>query len=397
VPKVTEVQIFAVDLPLRVRFRHAAAQRRSSESIFVRLHLDDGVDGWGESLPRPYVTGETVDGAVALLRDRVAPALVGEHFASLEDVVGFLAGCDGAAPDAWVPPECPQAAAWCAVDLALLDALARSEQRPALAALAARADGSSATRAGARTPRYSGVASADAGPRALTTLLKLRAFGLREVKLKVDAEGAAAAVRTARRVLGSRADVRVDANMAWPAADAGGLVDELMELGVHWFEQPVAAGDLTAMAQLVEGSRADIVADESFTSRSSLAELVARRAATGVNARISKCGGLVATYARCREALDAGLHLQVGCHVGESSLLSSAQLTLLAALAADGIPVRYAEGSFGRHLLTDEPVFPTLQLRRGGRLPPRPGGDGFAVRVDPAAVAQRAAAVATIT
>jgi len=391
---VTELQIFAVDLPLRVRFRHAAAQRRSSESVFVRLHLDDGVDGWGESLPRPYVTGETVEGAVELLRDRVAPALVGEHFASLGDVVAFLAECDGAAPDAWVPRDCPQAAAWCAIDLALLDAFARREGRPALAALT---DGRSTGRASVRSPRYSGVASADTGPKALTTLLKMRAFGLRELKIKVDAERAVAAVRTARRTLGSRADLRVDANMAWSAADAGGFVEQLMELGVHWFEQPVGADDLTTMARLVERSGADIVADESFTTRSSLESLLAARAVTGVNARISKCGGLIATQARCHEAFEAGLLLQVGCHVGESSLLSSAQLALLAALAAHGIPVRYAEGSFGRHLLPDEPVAPTLQLRRGGRLPARPAGDGFGVRVDPAAVALRAAATATIT
>jgi L-Ala-D/L-Glu epimerase len=394
VPKVTEVQVFAVDLPLRVPFRHAAAQRRQSNSVFLRLRFDDGTDGWGESLPRAYVTGETVDGAIALLRDRIGPALLGHHFGSLDDVVAFLTECDGAAPASWVDPCQRQAAAWCAVDLALLDALTRIEDRPALAALVAQPSSTTGT---APRLRYSGVVSADRGRRALTTLLKLRAFGLRQVKLKVGVDGAVGAARTARRLLGSGVDLRVDANMAWPAGDASTLVDALMDAGVGWFEQPVAADDLDTMARLVERSGAAIVADESLTTRSSLSTLIDRHACTGVNVRISKCGGLVAAHARCREALDAGLELQVGCHVGESSLLSSAQLTLLAALACLQPGVRYAEGCFGHHLLADDPASPVLQFGYGGRLPRRPGGAGLGVDIDMGTVARFAVTTTTLT
>jgi predicted alpha/beta hydrolase len=91
----------------------------------------------------------------------------------------------------------------------------------------------------------------------------------------------------------------------------------------------------------------DVMADESFHTRESLEKLIGRRAATAVNARISKCGGLIATRNRCREALAAGLWVQVGCQVGESSLLSAAHLRLCAAVGV----VRYAEGCFGRLLL----------------------------------------------
>jgi L-Ala-D/L-Glu epimerase / N-acetyl-D-glutamate racemase len=394
VPTVTEAEVFAVDLPLRVPFRHAAAQRRRSESVFLRLRLDNGVDGWGESLPRPYVTGETLDGAVALLRDRIGPALVGQHFASLDDVVAFLSDCDGCAPAAWVDESSPQGAAWCAVDLALLDAFARTEARAALAALTS---ARSRPTAMARQLRYSGVVSADRGRRALTTLVKIRAFDLRQVKLKVDVDNAVAAAHTARRVLGPRFDLRVDANMAWPTTDAARLVDELTDIGVRSFEQPVAADDLDTMTRLVERSTGIIMADESLTTRSSLEALIARRACSGANVRISKCGGLVAAFARCREVLEAGFALQVGCQVGESSLLSSAQLTLLAALASEQPCVRYAEGCFGHHLLAHDPASPSLQFGYGGRLPARPDGAGFGVRVDLASVGRFAVTTAAVT
>jgi hypothetical protein len=105
-----------------------------------------------------------------------------------------------------------------------------------------------------------------------------------------------------------------------------------------------------------------------------------------VNVRISKCGGLVAAHARCREASDAGLLLQVGCQVGESSLLSAAHLRLLSALAPLRPGVRYAEGCFGKHLLREDPAAPLVQFGFGGRPPPHPPGGGLGIRVDLAAL-----------
>jgi L-alanine-DL-glutamate epimerase-like enolase superfamily enzyme len=390
-PKVTEIQVCAVDLPLRAPFRHAAATRFSSDSVFVRIRLDNGVNGWGECLPRAYVTGETSQRAVVLLRDHIAPALLGQRFTATTDVVAFLAECDGKAPSAWVPPTCPQHAAWCAVDLALLDAFARADDQSLTSALVGWP-----TAPGPPRVRYSGVASGDRGPRSIPSLLKLRAFGLRHVKLKLDGQDPLGAARRARRILGSGVDLRVDANMAWPAAQVAGLVAELASAGIQWFEQPVAADDLDAMAALVDQSGAAIVADESLTDRASLQTLLARRACTGVNVRLSKCGGLVAASARSHEALDAGLDLQIGCHVGESSLLSAAQLTLLTALESRCLDVRYAEGCFGRRLLPNDPASPSLQFHYGGRAPTPPSGPGFGVHVDQGAMTQWIVTTATL-
>jgi L-alanine-DL-glutamate epimerase-like enolase superfamily enzyme len=124
-PTVTELQLFAVDLPFKTAFRHAAAARTTSESLFLRMTLDSGVDGWGEALPRAYVSGESRQDAFALLRDQVLPALIGRTFQSLPEVFSFLEKCDGKAPSEWVPPHVPQTSAWCCVDLALLDAFGR--------------------------------------------------------------------------------------------------------------------------------------------------------------------------------------------------------------------------------------------------------------------------------
>jgi L-Ala-D/L-Glu epimerase len=375
-PTVTELQLFAVDLPFKVAFRHAAASRTTSESLFLRVGLDNGAQGWGESLPRAYVSGERREGAFALLRDSMLPALLGRTFQSLSEVDSFLEKCDGQAPAEWVPPEVPQTSAWCSVDLALLDAFGRAFGEPA--SLGGQPPAADAL----RSYRYSGVVSAGRGWPYAVSLLKMRAFRFPHVKLKVEQDGAAQAARTARRLLGRRVDLRVDANMAWDVEEALEAIGELRAVGIQSFEQPIPAGDLAGLARLVAESAAGVVADEGLTNRESLQTLISHRACTGANVRISKCGGLVGAYARCREALDAGLMLQVGCQVGESSLLSAAHLTLLQALAPLTPGVRYAEGCFGRHLLREDPVSPSVQFGYGGRPPRRPSGPGLGVQVD---------------
>jgi muconate cycloisomerase len=121
-----------------------------------------------------------------------------------------------------------------------------------------------------------------------------------------------------------------------------------------------------------------VMADESMTDRQSLERLIAAKACTAVNVRISKCGGLRAARKRCREILNAGLVLQIGCQVGESSLLSAVNMLLLSEVA----PVKYAEGCYGLHLLKLDPVKPVLQFGQGGKIPGVPKGNGFGVLVD---------------
>ena len=362
-------ELFAVDLPFKRPFRHAAAERTTSSSVFLKCTTDGGSEGFGETLPRDYVSGESRDGAFDLLAKDVLPRLIGKPFASLAEVIAFLEACDGEAPAEWVAPERPSSAAWCAVDLALLDTFGRAFATPVRLGSAEQPD---------ERFRYSPVLSADGARKQLETLIKIRLFGFRALKLKLGSNGDAAVAARARRWLGKRFDIRGDANMAWDVDTALARMRELSRFGVSSFEQPLAADDLTGMARLVRESGLGVMADESLSTRASLEALVAARACTAVNVRVAKCGGAVAALRRCHEALAAGLRLQIGCQVGESSLLSAANLLLVAAARN----VAFGEGCYGKHLLREDPVSPLLQFGYGGRPPSLPRSPGLGVRVD---------------
>ena len=47
---ISGFELFAVDLPFRKPFKHAAAERISSDSLFLKCRTDTGVSGFGESL-----------------------------------------------------------------------------------------------------------------------------------------------------------------------------------------------------------------------------------------------------------------------------------------------------------------------------------------------------------
>lgn len=373
--RIVSWTLIEADLPFRRPFRHAAAERSVSGSVFLKCETDGGIAGWGECLPRPYVTGESREGVVAVLRDRVLPRMLGMSFGSFGEVEAFLDEHDGQAPAGWTGDARPRTAAWCAVDLALLDAFGKRfghSIHPTSGKLLSKI-------------RYSGVVSAGRPRSVALACLAFRLFGIRQIKLKVGESGDErdiASVRLARRIMGRRADLRVDANMAWIPEQAAIQIPRMADLGVRSFEQPLPAHDVGGMAKLVERTDALIMADESITDRDSLRKLIDSRACTAVNIRISKCGGFRAALKRCWEALDAGLAVQVGCQVGESSLLSAAQLALLGRVA----PVAYAEGCYGHYLLAHDCAEPSLQFGFGGRPPRITLRTGLGVTVDDAAL-----------
>ena len=68
-----------------------------------------------------------------------------------------------------------------------------------------------------------GAITSAAGFKAKLAAYKMRVYGFRHLKIKVGIDGQDDVARLAivRRRLGRRADLRIDANEAWPARDAG--------------------------------------------------------------------------------------------------------------------------------------------------------------------------------
>jgi len=103
-------------------------------------------------------------------------------------------------------------------------------------------------------------------PRKLAALAVLvRALRLRNVKIKVglDAEADLQRLSLLRRILGSRTDLRVDANCAWRNADeALEAIGRLRRFGISAVEQPLPASDLDGLRRVTAEAPETIIVDD---------------------------------------------------------------------------------------------------------------------------------------
>lgn len=364
--RIREVRIWRLAVPMRMRFEHAAAQRATADPIVVRVTGQAPYDqfcGYGETLARHYVTGETSETVPADIVRLFVPRLL-----------SFRAGCpaDAVLQLEQLPldldGQCVQAAR-CAVELALLDLVGRVF-RTSVADIAESLSLPGFGMPGClNTARYSGIV---VGRGAFKLSLLLRAqcwYGLRDFKLKVATDGWEKRLERVHRILGpairrGEATLRVDANSAWTLEQALAALPLLERCGVSVLEQPLARDDDEHLRRLDEATSLQLMADESLVSPDDGYRLAAQNAIGVFNIRIAKQGGLLPALRMARLALTHDLDVQLGCLVGETSLLSAAGLAFLQLCPQ----VRFVEGAYGRWLNKADVVRRPVQFRFGGRL-----------------------------
>lgn len=74
-PPITRVEIFPVPYPVTGHFKFFTKPERPS--VLVKITCESGVSGWGQSVPIPTWSYETVESVVVTLERYIAPVLVG--------------------------------------------------------------------------------------------------------------------------------------------------------------------------------------------------------------------------------------------------------------------------------------------------------------------------------
>ena len=363
--RLVSATVYALKIPFLAAVRHSLAGRTWSDSVVIRVLDSDGVEGFGEAAPRPYVTGETPADVVEYVAGTLWPAVRGLTAPDLRGP-GDLAAIEALVSDGGAPRR--HHAARAAMELAVVDwALRRRRASAALLLPPLRAE-----------VVYSGLITAGSTLQAVRQARWARLAGLTQVKIKVGAGADLARVEAVRAVLPD-ATIRIDANGAWTPAAARAALAGLARCRVASVEQPLPPGCPDALAQLRKESPIPLVLDESVVTPADLEAHLAAGAADAVNVRVSKCGGFARAVAMARRAAAAGLEIHVGCHVGETAILSAAGRHLAAGVE----PTVFVEGSYGTLLLAEDVTDDGLRFGHRGVAPvlTRPGW-GTRVRVD---------------
>src|SRR4029079_8230895 len=127
--RIVELEARHVRIALKRKVTHASHVRTETDNLIVRCVLSDGAVGYGEGVPRDYVTGETIDSAFELLGRSDLGRLLSSDCPDFVAAVHLAEGLKLApAPDD--ERMIRSNAARCAVELAILDAYGRALGEP---------------------------------------------------------------------------------------------------------------------------------------------------------------------------------------------------------------------------------------------------------------------------
>ena len=345
--KIRRITPIPVRLPMRRPVTLATGVVSAAENVIVRLETADGIVGWGEAASAPTMTGETVQSMVRAIEE-LAPRLTDTEDAHA--VMRAMPGNQGAKA---------------AIDIALYDAMGKASAIPVHELLG-----------GAKRDRVALLWTLAADDMALAR--EKRAEGYRAFKIKVginapedDAERTIALCRELQGV----ELICADANQGWTVEEAVRYLRAIQGHGVAFLEQPVAAGDIDAMARLAAVSRMAIAFDEGIHDLADIRRHHDARAAAGGSLKSIKLGGLRGLVAGAELCRSLGMRVNLACKIAESGIAAAALLH-----AALAVPAVDWAVSLTSHHLEEDTIAAPLPVARGSAAAPTGVGLGIEVR-----------------
>jgi muconate cycloisomerase len=363
--KITEIETIPLRLPFAQPFKISQGSRETLETLIVRVHTDEGLVGIGETQAwRRQGSAEVLWSLVRTVKDHFEPLMAGR---SPFDIGGILTTLNEALYNTLY--------AQAAVADALYDIAGKAVGLPVHKLLAGecrdrvRIGGLLAMKPTVGELMDSAHEFYERG---------FRHFGL---KIGIDPRQDLANVIALRERFGDRVVLRVDANGALPYDTALALLKKLEPYDIDVAEQPVAIWDLEGLAALGRATSIPIMADESVSTDHSLLEVIRRRAATVVQTKIAKNGGMYRVWRLWTLAAAAGMRIYPGNHPS-TSVATAAVAQLCGAWPGplmEGVFAVGVSGALGADIVT-EPIVPVNGEIRV------PSGPGLGVELDPDAL-----------
>jgi L-alanine-DL-glutamate epimerase-like enolase superfamily enzyme len=336
--KIESLKISPLNLIPQVALSVSYGTYEQLEYALLQIQTDNGLTGLGEASPDPEVTGETQESTLRVL-SAFSELLIGRDPHQFRAILSELRT---AFPDA--------PAALAAVDMALLDLIGQAHHLPVYQWLG----GLSRT----AIPLYP-VIPMDS-PEAMAALAQgFKDMGAKAMKIKLgsDPETDVARVTAISEIIGPDIVLRPDINQGWQDAETAlAAIQSLANFNIEWIEQPVAADDFAAMAEVCANTTMPIMADESCHSAADALKLIEMKAADIINIKLMKCGGLLGAEAILAVANAADIPCILGS-MGESGIGSAAGMHLIAAhpeiIACELIGPLFLEGDPSQGFMAD--------------------------------------------
>tara|TARA_R110002051_G_scaffold297564_2_gene363927 strand:- start:1602 stop:2615 length:1014 start_codon:yes stop_codon:yes gene_type:complete len=277
-----QVQLKKYTLPLKHTFSISRESHDFQDTLIAALTLN-GQTGYGEATSNPYYKITTAS-----------------MMAEIEDISSEIENFDFTSPEifhAFLVGKGLSNFAICALDLAAHDLYGKLLGKPLYEIWGT-------TIENYPTTNYTiGIASIE------VMLAKMQEMPWPIYKIKLGTSDDVAIVRELRKH--TDAIFRIDANCAWTAQETIFNAPILKDLGVEFLEQPLKADNWSGMEEVMHHSVLPVIADESCIVETDVEKCALHF--SGINIKLTKCGGLTPALRMIKKAKDLGIKVMVGC------------------------------------------------------------------------------------
>jgi L-alanine-DL-glutamate epimerase-like enolase superfamily enzyme len=303
---IEKIEIVQVNLPPKVKRTDAIQSFVTQETPMVRITCKDGAVGVGYT----YTIGTGGSSVVALLRDHLAPRLIGRDASEVEAIWKDLFFATHATAVGAIT-----SLALAAIDTALWDLRCKRAGLP----LWRMAGG-----AQRRVPVYTteGGWLHHSPEQLVEEALAAREQGFLGAKVKVGRATIAedvARLAAVREAVGEGFALMIDANQAFTVAEARRRAHAYAPLMLGWFEEPLPAEDLAGHVELAAAATMPVAVGESLYHPAHFREYLERRACSVVQVDCARIGGITPwlKVAHVAEAFNAPVcpHFLMELHV----------------------------------------------------------------------------------
>ena len=304
--KIQSITLRQVNLPPKVVRTDAIQSFVTQETILLTLHCSDGIDATGYA----YTIGTGGSSVIALLKDHLAPRLIGRSPLEIEAIWKDLFYFTHATAVGAIT-----SLALACVDTALWDWRAQSQQLPLWRLLGGAQD---------KLPVY----TTEGGWLHLETAelvdqtLAAQAQGFKGAKIKIGRPHVSedvARLSAVRAAVGSDFELMTDANQGFNRPEVMRRAKAFEGLDLAWLEEPLPAEDVSGHLQLLGHTNIPVAVGESMYHLSQFREYLEQGACSIVQPDVARIGGITPwiKVAHLAEAFDVPVcpHFLMELHV----------------------------------------------------------------------------------
>ncbi len=274
---IKRIDIYHICVPL-VKPYHLSKKYgtlHDSENIITKLTTDNGIIGFGETVPDPLFAGESVETVKLVIKDNFVDALIGGNPCDIKkihhEMEQRIKGHNMAKA---------------AIEIACYDLLGKKSGLPVHSFLG--------EKIWEQIPTMWSIGNNELGE-SISEAIERQNEGYASLMIKVGSESIekdADRVQAVRKAVGFDYPLILDANEAWHVEDAIAFAKLVESFNISLFEQPVAFWDFEGLRKVKENTTIPISADESLFTIHDAKRLIEMKAVDVFSIKVAKHGGI---------------------------------------------------------------------------------------------------------